>query len=264
MPCCLPPARRRLDPVDDRRESLLAQPRIVGGCEVSPARKYQFLASITANGGFCGGTLIHPEWVLTAMHCKIDTSGLVVMGQHNWQAARGGNDPCDEQFDPELIINHPGGVWKPNGDFDSAYGNDITLIKLPRASKYAPIDHLDSLGDTTWHQIGTTEYTAAGWGALSFGGPSSAFGGTGTAQEVTLPAYVDCENSVAGPKYDASMMVCAGGDGVSTCQGDSGGPLFGTDASGEHTLVGVTAWGVGCAGVNSPAVFMRVQARNLA
>ena len=41
-------------------------------------------------------------------------------------------------------------------------------------------------------------------------------------------------------------MVCAGGEeGKDACQGDSGTPLS-YDSNGQHELVGVNNWGVGC------------------
>ena len=52
-------------------------------------------------------------------------------------------------------------------------------------------------------------------------------------------------------------MICGGEEGKDTCQGDSGGPLV-VQIEGKWTLIGVTSWGIGCGGRDSPGVYANV------
>ena len=52
-------------------------------------------------------------------------------------------------------------------------------------------------------------------------------------------------------------MICGGEQNLDTCQGDSGGPLV-ANIDGKFTLVGVTSWGKGCGGANSPGVYVDI------
>ncbi len=46
---------------------------IIEGGE-APAKRYPWVAQIRSDGGFCTGSLIGGEWVVTAAHCVTDES----------------------------------------------------------------------------------------------------------------------------------------------------------------------------------------------
>merc|ERR1719400_295882 len=55
-------------------------------------------------------------------------------------------------------------------------------------------------------------------------------------------------------------MLCAEAEGKDSCQGDSGGP-FTVDVEGQHHLVGVVSWGLGCAKAGLPGVYSSISAQ---
>ncbi|XP_074837553.1 kallikrein-6-like [Carettochelys insculpta] len=64
--------------------------RVVGGQNcVKGSRPYQ-AALVDSNTVLCGGSLIHPKWVLTAAHCSPGISSLKVrLGEHNLRVKEG-------------------------------------------------------------------------------------------------------------------------------------------------------------------------------
>ena len=247
--------------------------RIVGGMEAE-AREWPWQVALISPQGsdfvqFCGGSVIHQRWVLTAAHCVDRFSAdeiQVLAGTHDL-------DEGGRRLDVEAIRVHPGYV-DPAGS-----GNDIALLELAGP---AGVEEAVALPDAERSAEATgpgVPATAIGWGLLrplrcEPGSESGSFrcrlrgGGTGRfvddltgepvresdvttsrLMEVTLPLVGEgaCLDAYPGAEIDERTL-CAGlkTGGVDSCQGDSGGPLVVQDGD-EWVQVGVVSWGVSCA-----------------
>jgi secreted trypsin-like serine protease len=236
--------------------------QIVGGTPATPGEyPWQVRLSIFENPNFylCGGTLINPQWVLTAGHCITESNGSVsAPGNVNAYVDNYDiNDSWEQHRSVIKVIRHP----SYNND---TYDNDIALLQLNTPvtisdgtppyyyTKTAAIP----LVPATIGSLAGVNASVTGWGLTSeSGSPSNIL------QEVQLPII---ENSVCNnaSHYDGkitSNMMCAGYDagGYDACAGDSGGPLVVQNA-GQWNLAGIVSWGDGCAQPNKPGVYTRV------
>ena len=231
----------------------LPTPRIVGG-EEAPVGAYPWMTVLVADnaspadGQFCGGSLIHREWVLTAAHCVTNGSVVdpfasidIVVGLHRRSQNNG------IRRDLQAIVVHP--QWNP-----STNDYDIALLHLAQ-----PIDGVAAVAlvqpsDAAIFEPGDIS-RVIGWGAIAWEGA-----GSDVLLQVDLPIVSQqvCSNSYgAGDITD--RMLCAGfaAGGKDSCQGDSGGPLV-VDNSSTWKQVGVVSWGNQCALPNFPGIYARV------
>ena len=223
---------------------------VVGGNDASRG-EYPSVAEITFGPFLCTGTLVTPNWVLTAGHCSNITAGTVA-SPASWppqliNVRIGGVTQSDgEQRGVSRVVMHP--------DYLLTNGYDISLLQLSQGSAMAPTQ-VAGAGERSIWSAGTLE-TIVGWGVTSEGGDTP-----DRLQEAQVPITTDAYCSGAyGSSFDPLTMVCAGfaQGGVDTCQGDSGGPMFGRSSTGALRVVGTTSWGDGCARPGKPGVYGRV------
>jgi secreted trypsin-like serine protease len=230
---------------------------IIGGQDSIPFST-PWITAITKKGRdtpyirhFCGGSLIDPNWVLTAGHCcafpKDDYE--IHIGRHNL------NLMTESEGELKLVSR----VLKHPNYNNELLTNDVCLLKLDSPSKIIPVKMIHP-SQFSLESVKTMALVK-GWGNTSNKGISVY---PKILQQVEIP-IVSFEQCTSKEAYNSgqvtSDMLCAGykEGGKDSCQGDSGGPFI-VKSGKSDILVGVVSWGEGCAEPDRYGVYSRVSA----
>ena len=250
---------------------------IVGGT-AAPDGKYPWQVRLYSNMddevGFCGGSIIAPQWILTAGHCLIDSDAVVV--------GYGSNDRTKtKKIDSEMVIVHPGYIAGEKAD--------LALVKLKQPIPDAvPIGFADAAKEQALMPAGAP-VTVTGWGAIwdfqAFQNAVDVMAGRKSVSEKKLLTNEELEAprklhevdiEVIDPKEckavyellqvpdfvigDTEICATSPSGGKDSCFGDSGGPLIVANKGygSGYTQVGIVSWGPQCGNPLFPGVYTRV------
>ncbi|KAL3283057.1 hypothetical protein HHI36_006215 [Cryptolaemus montrouzieri] len=216
--------------------------RIIGGTE-SPRYKWPWHVALINQYAeiFCGGTLIAPEWVLTASHC-IRNFLSVRLNEHDLRHTDG--------REMELVVYR---VFQHPQFSTQTVNGDIALLQLPIPVRL-PVACLPDR-----KPIPRQMCSAMGWGKTN---PHAKHGAT-RLRETQIPIVPEtfCKWAYR-DLLITDNMVCAGWpSGKSdTCAGDSGGGLICPQKRSNtgritYSVQGITSFGKGCGRRNKYGIY---------
>jgi secreted trypsin-like serine protease len=263
--------------------SSIVSERIVGGDPTSqnewPWQNALYFRSPDGHQYFdCGGSLIAPNWVLTAAHCFAGTRK-----PEDWTVVTNIAKISADGI-PEGSLQRKVARVVVHEQYDTeSHANDIALLQLAEPLPNTTIS-LQLTGDKTIEGADRS-VTVIGWGRTRWlqqkkdaQGNSVWIDGM-TQQQVNpsnfqspelrkasiplvdLEKCAKMEQGIKGVVVDARVL-CAGlpEGNRDSCQGDSGGPLMTQIDSDHWRQIGVVSVGLHCGEVKLPGVYTRVSA----
>ena len=193
--------------------------RIINGFEV-PKHSVPYQVLVLPTWGTtnypCSGTLISPNYVLTAAECTAGADSITVaLGDHNTALADG-----EMFYNVTDILIHP--LWNPPTTY-----YDYAILRLNSTVAISPANPFVGLAclppDVT-QTFNGTRLTLTGWGSTN-----AVYGSYSPVLKAAILKGVsqfECENSIGFPPnmFGNSFMCASGSDtNSSNCYGDSGG-----------------------------------------